>query len=131
MSLLTIWKLFYLEHRECGRPEVTKVQYASFTTGSRFKRVGGPVCQREASSHPDDLDGQQGLPGGDGTRHPPAASTRSAMIQALFSRVSFFRQRAVALFHRTDQLKADSVERRERWNQVIAEHKKDQQKSKQ
>ena len=45
------------------------------------------------------------------------------MIQALFSRVSFFR-RAVALFHRTDQLKADSDERRERWNQVIAEHKK-------
>jgi predicted anti-sigma-YlaC factor YlaD len=41
-----------------------------------------------------------------------------------------FRQRAVALFHRTDQLKADSAERRERWNQVIAEHKKDQQKSK-
>src|SRR5207302_8374470 len=39
MSLLTIWKLFYLEHRECGRPEVTKVQYASCTTGSRFKRV--------------------------------------------------------------------------------------------
>jgi len=53
------------------------------------------------------------------------------MLQALFSRVSFFRQRAVALFHRhrTDQLKADSAERRERWNQVIAEHKKDQQKS--
>jgi hypothetical protein len=44
------------------------------------------------------------------------------MLQALFSRVSFFRQRAVALFHRTDQLKADSAERRERWNQVIAEH---------
>ena len=52
------------------------------------------------------------------------------MLQALFSRVSFFHQRAVALFHRTDQLKADSTERRERWNQVIAEHKKDQQKSK-
>ena len=46
------------------------------------------------------------------------------MLQALFSRVSFFRQRAVALFHRTDQLKADSAERRERWNQVIAEHQK-------
>ena len=52
------------------------------------------------------------------------------MIQALFSRVSLFRQRARALFHRTDQLKADSAERRERWNQVIAEHKKDQQQSK-
>ena len=53
------------------------------------------------------------------------------MIQAVFSRVSLFRQRAVALFRRTDQLKADSAERLERWNQVIAEHKKDQQKSKQ
>ncbi len=53
------------------------------------------------------------------------------MIQALFSRVSSFRQRTVALFHRNDQLKADSAERRERWNQVIAEHQKplDQQKS--
>jgi hypothetical protein len=40
-------------------------------------------------------------------------------------------QRALALFHRADQLKADSAERRERCNQVIAEHKKDQQKSKQ
>jgi hypothetical protein len=46
------------------------------------------------------------------------------MIQALFSRVSLFRQRAAALFHRNDQLKADSAERRERWNQVIAEHQK-------
>ncbi len=46
------------------------------------------------------------------------------MIQALFSRASFFRQRAAARFHRTDQLKADSAERRERWNQVIAEHQK-------
>jgi hypothetical protein len=36
----------------------------------------------------------------------------------------------VAPFYRTDQLKGDSAERRERWNQVIAEHKKDQQKSK-
>src|SRR2546425_12972808 len=60
--------------------------------------------------------------------HQTAASTRSDMIQGLFSRVSFFRQRAVALFHRTDQLKADSAERRERWNQVIAEHKMDQEK---
>ena len=51
------------------------------------------------------------------------------MIQALFSRVAAFRQRAVARFHRTDRLKADSAERRERWNQVINEHKKDQQKS--
>ena len=53
------------------------------------------------------------------------------MMQALFSRVSLLRERARALFHRTDQLKADSAERRERWNQVIAENKKDQKKSKQ
>jgi hypothetical protein len=46
------------------------------------------------------------------------------MMHALFSHVSSFRQRALALFHRTDQLKADSAERRERWNQVIAEHQK-------
>jgi hypothetical protein len=46
------------------------------------------------------------------------------MLQALFSRVSFFRLRAVALLHRKDELKADSAERRERWNQVIAEHQK-------
>ena len=49
-------------------------------------------------------------------------------MKALSSYVSSFRQRAVALLHRNDQLKADSDERRERWNQVIAEHKKDQQK---
>ena len=46
------------------------------------------------------------------------------MLKALLSRVSFLRQRALALAHRTDQLKADSAERRERWNQVIAEHQK-------
>ena len=45
------------------------------------------------------------------------------MIQALFSRASFFRQRASALFHRGDQLKAESAERRERWNEVIAQHR--------
>ena len=45
-------------------------------------------------------------------------------MKALSSYVSSFRQRAVALLHRNDQLKADSDERRERWNQVIAEHKK-------
>jgi hypothetical protein len=44
-------------------------------------------------------------------------------MKALFSYASSFRQRAVALFHRNDQLKADSNERRERWNQVIAEHR--------
>jgi hypothetical protein len=51
------------------------------------------------------------------------------MLQALFSRVWLFRERAVPRLHRTDQLKADSAERRERWNQVIAEHQKDQERS--
>jgi hypothetical protein len=37
----------------------------------------------------------------------------------VLSRV-LFRQRALALFHRTNQLKADSADRRERRNQVIA-----------
>ena len=46
------------------------------------------------------------------------------MLQALLSRVSCFRQRAFGLFRRGDRLKADSAERRERWNQVIAEHQK-------
>jgi hypothetical protein len=46
------------------------------------------------------------------------------MLKALLSRVPFFRQRASALSHRDDQLKADSAERRERWNQVIADHQK-------
>ena len=48
---------------------------------------------------------------------------RLTPLNALFSYVSSFRQRAVALFHRNDQLKASADERRERWNQVIAEHK--------
>jgi hypothetical protein len=46
------------------------------------------------------------------------------MLRGLLSRVSFFRQRASALSHHDDQLKADSAKRRERWNQVIAEHQK-------
>ena len=45
-------------------------------------------------------------------------------MQTLLSYLASLRQHAVALFHRNDQLKADSDERRERWNQVIAEHKK-------
>ena len=45
-------------------------------------------------------------------------------MNALLSYVSSFRQRAAALFHRNDQLKANADERRERWNQVIAEHQK-------
>ena len=50
------------------------------------------------------------------------------MLKALLSRVSFLRQRAVMLAQRNDQLKADSEERRERWNQVIAEHQKPREK---
>jgi hypothetical protein len=46
------------------------------------------------------------------------------MIKALLSRVPFFRQRSPALSHRDDQLKTDAAERRERWNEVIAEHQK-------
>lgn len=46
------------------------------------------------------------------------------MLKALLSRVPFFRQRASALSHRDDQLKADSAERREGWNRVIADHQK-------
>jgi hypothetical protein len=45
-------------------------------------------------------------------------------MNALLSYVSSFRQRAAALFHRNDQLKVNADERRERWNQVIAEHQK-------
>ena len=46
------------------------------------------------------------------------------MLQAILSRVSCFRQRVFGLFRRTDPLSVDSAERRERWNQVIAEHQK-------
>jgi hypothetical protein len=45
-------------------------------------------------------------------------------MKGLFPYVSSFRQRAIALFHRTDRLKAISAERRQRWTQVIAEHRK-------
>lgn len=45
-------------------------------------------------------------------------------MKSVSSYVSSARQRAVALFHRTDQLKADAAERRRGWNQVIAEHQK-------
>jgi hypothetical protein len=45
-------------------------------------------------------------------------------MKSLSSYVSSARQRAVALFHRTDQLKADAAERRRGWNEVIAEHQK-------
>ena len=45
------------------------------------------------------------------------------MLKALLARVPFFRQRS-EMSQRKDQLKVDSAERRERWNQVIAEHQK-------
>jgi hypothetical protein len=46
------------------------------------------------------------------------------MLKALLSRVSFLRQRAVMLAHRNEQMKAESDERRARWNQVIADQQK-------
>ena len=46
------------------------------------------------------------------------------MLRALFSQVSRLHGRALARFHRTDQLKADATERRERWNEVVAGHQK-------
>jgi hypothetical protein len=49
------------------------------------------------------------------------------MLQALLSRIPFFRQRTLA--PRNDQLKTDSAERRERWNQVIAEHQRPLEKA--
>lgn len=45
-------------------------------------------------------------------------------MKGLFPYVSSFRQRATALFQRSDGVKAASDERRERWAQVIAEHQK-------
>jgi hypothetical protein len=45
-------------------------------------------------------------------------------MKGLFPYISSFRQRAMALLHRTDPLKASSDERRDRWSQVIAEHQK-------
>lgn len=45
-------------------------------------------------------------------------------MKTLLSYVSSFRQRVVARFHRTDQVQTDAAERRERWNQAIAEHQK-------
>jgi hypothetical protein len=45
-------------------------------------------------------------------------------MKGLFPYISSFRQRAMALLHRTDPLKASSDERRDRWSQIIAEHQK-------
>ena len=43
-------------------------------------------------------------------------------MKSLIPYISSFRQRAIALFHRSDPLKAASQERRQQWTQVIAEH---------
>ena len=48
----------------------------------------------------------------------------SSYVSSASSYVSSARQRVVALFHRTDQLKSQSAERKQRWNQVIAEYQK-------
>ena len=45
-------------------------------------------------------------------------------MKSLSSYISSVREKAVALLHRTDQLKADAAARRRGWNQVIAEHQK-------
>ena len=45
-------------------------------------------------------------------------------MTSLFSSIAAFRQRAVALVHPTDQLKINDADRRARWDQVIAEHRK-------
>jgi hypothetical protein len=45
-------------------------------------------------------------------------------MKSLLPYLSSFRQRAVAVFQRTDPLKAAADERRERWSEVIAEHQK-------
>jgi len=49
------------------------------------------------------------------------------MMKVLISRVSTLRQRALAVFHRSDPLEAESAERRARWNTAISEHKQGQQ----
>jgi hypothetical protein len=45
-------------------------------------------------------------------------------MKSLYSYVASVTQRAVALFHRTDHLKADAAERQRRWKQAMAEHQK-------
>ena len=45
-------------------------------------------------------------------------------MKGLFSSLGSFGERALALFHRTNQLKVESDDRKQRWNQVIAEYKK-------
>jgi hypothetical protein len=51
-------------------------------------------------------------------------SNGEVTMKGLFPYISSFRQRAVAVFHRTDPLKATSDERQARWSEVIAEHQK-------
>ena len=46
------------------------------------------------------------------------------MLKELLARVPFLRHRTSTSSPRKDQLKADSAERRDAWNQVIAEHQK-------
>ena len=55
---------------------------------------------------------------------PDRCLERSPMLVAMVTSVSALRQRVRAIFHRSDKLKADSAERRERWNQVISEHQR-------
>jgi hypothetical protein len=45
-------------------------------------------------------------------------------MKSLFPYISSFRQRAVAVFRRTDPLKAAADERRQRWSEVMSEHQK-------
>lgn len=45
-------------------------------------------------------------------------------MKSLSSYVSSVRQKATALLHRTDQVKADSAERQRDWNRAIAEHRR-------
>lgn len=45
-------------------------------------------------------------------------------MKSLYAYVSSVRQKAVALFNRTDQLKSGAAERQRGWSQVIAEHQK-------
>jgi hypothetical protein len=41
-------------------------------------------------------------------------------MRSLYSYVSSVRQRAAALFHRSNHLETDAAERQRRWKQVIA-----------
>ena len=45
-------------------------------------------------------------------------------MKGLLSYVSTLRRSALALFHRSAPLSSEAAERRERWNETIAEHRK-------